>query len=370
MIRITRPALGEAELAAVQEVLASGYLTQGALVARFEERLAAVTGAPFVVAVSSGTAALHLALMALGVGPGDDVVTSDFTFPATVNVIELVGARPVLVDIDLSTFDVDMARVEAALTPRTKAILPVHEFGLMADMAAIVHVAGRRRVVVVEDAACALGASVRIGDETVGAGRGGAVGCFSFHPRKSITTGEGGCLTTADAAIAAELRALRNHGLAPGPDGLDIARPAPNYRLGEIQAALGCAQLDRLEWALRERRRLAGLYDEALASIPWLRPPHEPKDHVHAYQSYVVMLPEDMRRDAVIARLRERDVETVRGAYAVHRLRFYRERYGHLDRDFPAATAADERALALPLYPGMPDEAVEQVARALGDCGR
>lgn len=368
MIRITRPHLADAEARAVTGVLASGFLVQGPTVARFEERVAALTGAPHAVAVSSGTAALHLALLAAGVGPGDDVVTSAFTFPATANVVELVGARPVLVDIDPTTFNLDVAGVEAAVTARTRAIVPVHEFGLMADMEAIGHLASRRGIPVVEDAACALGASQSIGGQRVPAGAAGDLACFSFHPRKSVTTGEGGAITARDAAIAGRLRRLRNHGLEPGRDGLDVVEPGFNYRMTELQAALGLAQAERLAWALDERRRLAARYDEALADVAWLQRPHEPKHRAHAWQSYVVLLEDGIDREGLIARLAERGVEAVRGAYAVHRLRFYRERYGYAPGRFPAASAAHDRALALPLWPDMGMDAVEQVAGALVAC--
>jgi len=365
MIRVTRPALGDAELRAIKAVLDSGFLTQGEQVARFEARVAAVTGSAHAVAVSSGAAALHLALMALGVGPGDEVITSDFSFPATANVIEIVGARAVLVDIDLATFNLDVTQVEAAVTARTKAIMPVHEFGLMAEIEPVQQVARRRGVAVIEDAACALGAVQRIAGRMVPAGSAGTVGCFSFHPRKCVTTGEGGCLTTSDPALAARLRALRNHGLEPGPGGAELRAPGLNYRLNEIQGALGVAQMERLDWALAERRRLAALYDEALAGCERLQLPQEPKDSRHAYQSYVVLLPADVGRDMVIERLRAAGIEAVRGAYAIHRLAYYRARPSNTASRFPSATDADARALALPLYAGMPDAAVQRVADAM-----
>lgn len=368
MIRVARPQLGEAEVRAVTEVLASGLLVQGPTVERFEARLAALAGTPHAVAVSSGTAALHLALLAAGVGPGDDVVTSAFTFPATVNAIELVGARPVLVDIDPATFNLDVAGLEAALTPRVRAIVPVHEFGLMADMEAIRRVAARHGIAVVEDAACALGASQWIEGQRVPAGAAGDLACFSFHPRKSVTTGEGGAVSTRDGARARRLRRLRNHGLEPGPDGLDVVEPGFNYRMSEVQAALGLAQIERLGWALDERRRLAARYDEALAGVEWLQRPQEPKERVHAWQSYVVLLAPDIDRARLVARLGERGVEAVRGAYAVHRLRFYRERYRYEPERFPAASAAHDRTLALPLWPGMGTDAVDRVVGALLAC--
>lgn len=365
MIRIVRPSIGEEEVATVREVLTSGFLTQGRLVVQFEERLAAVIGARHVIAVSSGTAALHLALLALEVGPGDEVVTSAFTFPATVNVIELVGATPVLVDIDLTTYTMNPSWLERAITPRTKAIVPVHEFGLMADMATILQVAERHGVLVIEDAACALGANQSVDDRVVRAGSAGTVGCFSFHPRKSITTGEGGCLTTEDKTLAWHLRALRNHGFQGDGEELDLPRPGLNYRMSEIQAGMGLVQVTKLDSMLAERRRLTALYQERLERCKWLRLPYIPKGWTHTFQSYVVLVPEYPGRKALIEWLRAKDIESVRGAYAVHRLRYYREKYKWAPEAFPAASAAHDRALALPLYPGMPDEAVDQVAECL-----
>jgi len=365
MIRIIRPAVGDEEAEAVRQVLASGFLTQGAAVASFEDSVAATTGVPHAIAVSSGTAALHLALLALGIGPGDEVITSAFSFPATANVIELVGARPVLVDIDLATYNQDVTQLKAAIGPRTKAILPVHEFGLMADMEAIGHIACRYNLPVIEDAACALGASQYIGDQVVAAGAAGTVGCFSFHPRKSITTAEGGCLITRDEVLALRLRALRNQGLETSDGTLDVLTPGLNYRLTELQGAIGVVQMGKLGWVLSERRRLAAVYDERLVELQWILRPHEPKGWVHSYQSYVVLLSEGIDREALIQSLHQSDIEAVPGAYAVHRLKYYRDRYGYSPESFPAASAAHDRALALPLYPGMPDRTVGIVTESL-----
>lgn len=365
VIRIIRPDVGDEEAEAIGRVLASGFLTQGAEVARFEKTLAATSGSPHAVAVSSGTAALHLALLALGIGPGDEVVTSAFTFPATVNVIELVGARPVLVDIDRRTYNLNPSKLEETLTRRTRLILPVHEFGLMADMESIGRLAERAGLPVVEDAACALGARQRIGDGMVAAGAAGAVGCFSFHPRKSVTTGEGGCVVTGDASVASRLQALRNHGLEMGSEGIDLARPGLNYRMSEIQAAIGTVQVGKLPRALAERRRLAALYGELLADCEEILLPGEPPGWEHVFQSYVVWLGESVNRELVIKALRRDGIEAVRGAYAVHRLRYYRERYGYGSASYPAADAAHDRTLAVPLYPGLSEGAVADIARLL-----
>ncbi|MCL4491199.1 MAG: DegT/DnrJ/EryC1/StrS family aminotransferase [Nitrospirae bacterium] len=365
MIRIVSPMLGEEELAAVRHVFATGFLTQGDEVSRFEEMLATSAGAPHVVVVSSGTAALHLALLSLGIGPGDEVITSAFTFPATVNTIELVGACPILVDIELSTFNLDTAHLERIITPRTKAIIPVHEFGLMADMDAIRQVASRFGLLVIEDAACALGASQSIQGSKIPAGLIGDIGCFSFHPRKSITTAEGGCLMTKDSVLAQRLRLLRSHGMTVVDGEPDLITPGLNYRITEMQAAMGSAQLGRFAWMLSERRKLAGRYGEQLAHINWIQCPQEPEGKTHAYQSYVIVLAEDVHRGEVIKELRESGIEAVRGAYAVHKLHYYRERYGYSDDMYPAAKIAHDRALALPLYPGMPDGAIERVGKCL-----
>jgi len=367
MIRITRPQLGDEELQAIREVLESGFLVQGKAVAAFEWRIADATGARFAVAVSSGTAALHLALLALAIGPGDEVITSSFSFPATVNVIERVGARPVLVDVDLATFNLRTDLIERAITGATRAILPVHEFGLMADMAAVREIAVHRGLPIIEDAACSLGATQTIDGRTVAAGSAGTFGCFSFHPRKSITTGEGGCLTTNDESLAERARALRNHGMAVAHGEVDFVAAGLNYRLTEMQGAMGTVQMARLPAMIAERRCLARRYDERLHAMGRACPPSEPQGRAHAYQSYVLMLPPDAERPRVIARLRERGVEAVRGAYAVHRLQYYRERYGHRPDAFPAASRAHDSALAVPLYPGMPADAVDTVCDALAD---
>lgn len=365
MIRITCPALGEEELKAIAEVLDSGFLTQGAKVQAFEKALSNFTGASHVVAVSSGTAALHLALLAMGIGSGDEVITSAFTFPATVNTIELTGAKSVLIDIELTTFNIDVSRLESSITSRTKAILPVHEFGLMADMNAIGQFSRSLDLAVIEDAACALGASQRIGGNKVFAGAAGDIGCFSFHPRKSITTAEGGCLTTSKDGIADRLRILRNHGMVYIDGECDFILPGFNYRLTEIQGAMGSIQLEKFGWILSERNRQAKLYNELLSEVGWLQRPSAPEGWTHSYQSYVVLLDKDIDRHKMITSLKTYGVEAVRGAYAVHRLSYYRERYGYSVDAFPFASRAHDCALALPLYPGMPDEAVSKVVDCL-----
>lgn len=364
MIRITVPNLGAEEAEEIRKVLASGYLVQGPVVERFEKELGRWTGGAEVVAVSSGTAALHLALLSLGIGPGDEVVTSAFSFPATANAIELAGARPVFVDIEPGTFNIDASAIKARLGPRTKAILPVHEFGLMADMEAVASIAKEAGVPVVEDAACALGAWQMIAGQKIMAGAAGTIGCFSFHPRKSITTGEGGAMAVFDGAIARRLRLLRNHGLDRGERGFDIPLPGLNYRLTEMQAAMGCAQAAKFESMLQSREVLAQAYDRRLSQLG-LQVPSCPQGRGHSYQSYVVLLAPGQDRDEVAAKLKDRGIEAVRGAYGMHKLSYYQKRYGFSSDMFPEAAAADDRALALPIFPTMTLEQVEEVSAAL-----
>jgi perosamine synthetase len=277
MIRLTIPSIEEDDLQAIREVLASGYLVQGAKVASFEKTVADYVGTNYAVAVSSGTAALHLGLLALSIQPGDLVVVTAYSFVATVNVIELCGAQPVFVDIQPDTFNMDPNCLEDILSRlmastdtahRVKAVLPVHTFGQMADMSAIMELTGRHGLPVIEDAACALGATLN-GRQ---AGTWGVMGCFSFHPRKAITTGEGGIITMNDPNTARRVRALRNHGQEPDKEAPDFIFPGFNYRMTEFQAALGITQMSKLDRIIRARRRLASHYDALLGKTPFQAP--------------------------------------------------------------------------------------------------
>jgi dTDP-4-amino-4,6-dideoxygalactose transaminase len=356
MIRLTVPSIDDAEVRAVREVLESGLLVQGPKVAAFERAVADSVGAAHGVAVSNCTAALHLALLALGVRPGDQVVTTTYSWPATSNVIELCGAEPVFVDICPDTFCMDpeelaktLARLmdRPAAARRVKAILPVHAFGQIADMPAIAEIARRYDVPVVEDAACALGA--RLHERP--AGSWGVMACFSFHPRKAITTGEGGMITTNDAALARTLRALRNHGQDSDAAGPDFILPGFNYRMTDLQGALGLAQMAKLSEVLSSRRRGAALYDQLLAETP-LTPPYVAAGAEPVYQSYVGLLPEDAApaRAELIARLRAEGIETTVGTWHIPLTTFYRKRYGYQAGDYPAADRVFAGALTLPLH--------------------
>ncbi|HEX8723393.1 MAG TPA: DegT/DnrJ/EryC1/StrS family aminotransferase [Pyrinomonadaceae bacterium] len=363
MIRLAVPSIGEEDLAAVREALASGYLVQGARVAAFEEAVAVYVGARHAVAVSNCTSALLLALMALGVGPGDRVGVTTYSWPATANVIALCGAEPVFVEIDAATYNMDPGRLEEALAcHELKAVLPVHAFGGMADMGRIMEAAGRRGVPVVEDAACALGAE----QGGARAGTFGLMGCFSFHPRKAVTTGEGGVITTDDDALARRLRALRNHGQDPEAPAPDFILPGHNMRLTEFQAALGSTQLAKVERIIASRRAAAARYDELLGGGA-VTTPRALEGTRHVYQSYVVLLPREAapRRAEIIAALKARGVETTIGTYHMPLTSYFRGRGGFAPGDFPVTDDVAARALSLPLFEGITAEEQEAVASAL-----
>lgn len=358
MIPLARPDIGQTELEAVARVLRTGQLVQGAIVAEFERRVADRIGARHAVAVSSGTAALHVALLAIGIKAGDEVIVPDFTFPATANAVEFVGARAVFADIEHTTFNLDVASAVAAVTPRTRAILPVHQFGQPADMDAITAFAREHQLLVVEDAACALGAAIRERP----CGVWGDVACFSFHPRKVITTGEGGMLVTADDAVAERARALRNHGIVPGDGEPSVRFPGLNYRLTDFQAALGLAQLDRLDAFVARRAELANLYDRLLRDISALARPRVVPGASPVWQSYVVLLPPGVARADVRGRLAERGIETALGTYSVTA----QPGYGGTPA-FANSRRAYEQSLGLPLHTRMTDDDVDVVARALAE---
>ena len=346
MIRLAWPDLGDEELAAVAEVLESGQLTMGPKVAEFEGELARACEVEHAVAVSSGTAALHLAVLALGIGPGDEVIVPAYTFPATANVVALAGARPVLADVDPETMNVRADAVAGAVTARTRAVLVVHLFGRPARWEEI-EAAVPERVELVEDAAGALGARRR-GRACGGLGR---VACLSFHPRKIVTTGEGGAVTTHDGELARAIRRLRHHGWHDA----DMPAPGLNYRLSDLLCAVGVPQLRRLEALLAGRERLAAAYDRRLGESVVL-PATDDGDR-HGRQAYVVQLE---RRDDALAALRDAGIQAQIGTYALHHLGAYRDQ-----GSFPGADTAFERALALPFHNRLTEDEVERVAAVL-----
>ncbi len=345
-LRLARPDLGEEELAEVAAVLETGQLTMGPKVDEFEALLASAAGTTHAVAVSSGTAALHVAVLALGIGEGDEVLVPAYTFPATANVVALAGAKPVLVDVDPLTMNIDPEDAARRMTPRTKAVLAVHLFGRPARLEELPDLP------VLEDAAGALGAAHR----GRSCGSLGLLACFSFHPRKIVTTGEGGAVTTDDAVLAERVRSLRHHGWSPSGAYDDMPAPAFNYRISDVLCALGIPQLRRLGELLAARGAIAAGYAERLADLDVVLPRADDGDR-HGWQAYVVQVD---RRDEVMAGLRAQGIGCQIGTYALHRLGAYRGQ-----GPFPGADAAFERALALPLHGRLTGADLDRVAGAL-----
>ncbi len=371
-IPIARPATGEEEWQALREPLESGWITQGPKVAAFQDAFARRHRVRHAIATTSCTTGLRLILAALEVGPGDEVIVPSLTWVATANVVVHCGATPVFVDTDPETFNADPARVAARVTPRTRAIVPIHLFGLCADVDAIADAAPG--VPIVEDAACAVGATYK-GRPAGGLGRAAA---FSFHPRKVISTGEGGMVTTDDDALAGCIDSLRNHGASvpeeqrhhgPKPYVLpEFHLPGFNFRMTDLQGAVGLVQMGKLDRLLAERRRLAARYDEALASVPWLRPPRAAAGCEHTYQAYVCMVDEARApapRNAIMEALQQKGISTRPGTHAVHMLDYYRERFGWKPDDCPLAREADRLSMAIPLHNCMDDADLDTVVDAI-----
>jgi perosamine synthetase len=369
LIPLARPLLGEAEERAVIDVLRSGQLSLGPRVEEFERRFAARVRAPLASAVSSGTAGLHLALRAVGVGQGDEVITSPFSFVASANAAIYENARPVFADVDPVTLNLDPAAAEAAITPRTKAILPVHIFGYPADMPAFERIAGRHGLTLVEDACEALGA--RHADGTPVGGRGNPA-AFGFYANKQLTTGEGGMVTLADPALKEVIDSERNQGRAPDMGWLDHDRLGFNYRLSDIGSAIGLAQLDRLDDILAARARVAGLYRDALAGIDGLELPcADAGGDERGWFVFVVQLPHAVDRGAVVRTLAAAGIQSKPYLPAIHLMSFYRERFGHREGEFAVCEDVAARSLALPFFPQMREEEVARVVAELaGALGR
>jgi len=356
-VKLTELSVGQDELDEIQKVFESGYLTQGLKTSEFEDRVKKFTKSKWAHATSSATTGLHLSLVAIGVGAGDEVIIPDFSFPATANVIEQLGATPIFVDISLDTFNVDATKIATALSPRTKAIMPVHAFGLCAEMDTIKDIADNYSIDVVEDAACALGATYK----GVSAGKFGRLGVFSFHPRKIITTGEGGMIITDDDEMSERLSLLRSHGAIRLDHYLQFEEIGFNYRLSDINSAIGVVQMKKIQAVLTGRRHAAMAYSMRLSGIDGVSVPSEPIDHLHSYQSYVIILSRPINRDKVIRLMRDAGVETTLGTYAMHLQPVFRRRYGLSDADFPNASHAHRQCLTLPLGHSMTNVEIDFV---------
>jgi perosamine synthetase len=359
-IPLARPHIGERERELVMDVLRSDTLACGEMVPTFERRFAERVGTRFAVACSSGTAGLHVALDRLGIGPDDEVVTSSFSFIASANVIVHERATPVFVDIDERTLNVDPAAVEAAITPRTRAIVPIHIFGYPCDIEAISRIAGEHGIPVVEDACEALGCSVD--GRAVGAHGNPAV--FGFYPNKQLTTGEGGMVTTDAEDVAADLRSLVNQGRSDNGDWLVHQRIGFNYRMDEMSAAIGIAQIEKLDAMLEARRRVAERYGEALAGIDGVELPHRGPE-ARSWFIYYVRLADGIDRDAVAGGLAARGVATRPYLPAIHLQPPYRARFGFAEGMLPVTERVSRSTLALPFYVQLDDDDVAHVADSL-----
>jgi perosamine synthetase len=361
MLRLSIPSLGSEEERAVTEVLRSGYLVQGKKVAAFEGVVADYLGVKHAVAVNSGTSALHLALLALGLGPNDEVIVPDYTFPATINVVELAGARPIVVDIEPHTFNIDVEKVQRAITPRTKAVIPVHLFGQSADLSPLLKLAKKHRLHVIEDAACVLGAEYK----GCKCGTLGDMGCFSFHPRKIITTGEGGMIVTSKKNLAQQLRVLRNHGMTYGEKGIDLVAAGFNYRMTEMSAAMGLVQMSKLARLIGIRQRIAREYTQALKGIPWIKIPVTGTGNSHVFQAYIIQVYPSINRNRLMDYLKSRGIEVNFGTYAIHRLSFYKNKYGLKVKDYPVAEQIFQTTVALPFFEQITKNQILKVANTL-----
>lgn len=361
MIPLARPDLGEAEIQAAVAALRSGNLVQGERVEAFEAALAQRLGRSHVIVVSSGTAALHLAMLVLDLAPGDEVIVPAFTFPATANAVELAGATPVLCDIDPATCNMDPAQIPGLITTRTRAIMPVHEFGRPADLDQISAIARRHGLHLVEDAACAIGAQWRGRP----CGSFGLLACLSFHPRKVLTTGEGGAIVTDDGALADRLRLLRNHGIRRRGGTVDFVCAGFNYRLTEIQAAIGLAQLLRLDAIIASRRAMADRYLRLLSSGRCLLP-GDPAGGLSTYQTYHILLPSPGLRMAVFNSLQQSGVSCGNGATALA-LTSHHQRFAKRGR-LAGAESAFYRGVTLPLWHGLTPEDQARVAEIILTC--
>lgn len=375
-IPIALPSLGIEELDAIKEPIIKGWLTQGPQVAKFEAEFSNIHNVNHALASTSCTTALHLALMAMGIGPGDEVIVPAFTWVSTANVVLYCGATPVFCDVDIKTFNIKISDIASKITDKTKAIIPVHLFGLCADIDAIKKVIPSH-IKIIEDAACATGASYK----KRFAGSLGDMGAFSFHPRKTITCGEGGMLTTNDDKLNVIVEKLRNHGaeiseekrhLGPKPYVLpDFNVLGYNYRMTDLQAAIGRVQLSKLNQFVKEREYWAKYYTKELDSLEWLIPQSVPEYITqHAWQAYVCYVDPNKSpksRNEIMEYLQTKGISTRPGTHAVHMLQYYKERFRLVSEDFPGSFACDQNTMAIPLHNKMTADDYEYIVKTLNE---
>ncbi|MFN4083075.1 MAG: DegT/DnrJ/EryC1/StrS family aminotransferase [Bacteroidia bacterium] len=371
-IPISIPSMGKEEWEALKAPIESGWITQGPKVKEFETLFAQRHRVKHALAVSNCTTALHLALVSLGIKQGDEVMVPAFTWVSTANAVMYCGATPVFVDVDPVTFNIRIDEIANKISPKTKAIIPVHLFGLCADVDTIK--ANYPQLKIVEDGACAAGSALH--DKP--AGSLGDIGCFSFHPRKSVTTGEGGMITTNNDELAAILDKLRNHGASVSEEQRHHG-PKPyilpafeivgyNYRMTDLQGAIGVVQLKKLDQFIDERNYWASYYSQQLADIHWIRTPQVPKGFKHGWQSYVTFIDENvapLKRNDIMEVLQQKGIATRPGTHAVHMLDFYAKRFGIKPKDFPGAFACDQYSMSIPLHNKMVKDDFDYIINVL-----
>ncbi|MGE5406725.1 MAG: DegT/DnrJ/EryC1/StrS family aminotransferase [Methanosarcina sp.] len=381
-IPIAKTLFTEDEKKNILKPLESGWVVQGPFVKEFEEKWSDFTGAKHSIAVTNCTTALHLSLSALGIKAGDEVILPAFTWIATANAIEYLGAKPVFCDIDLKTYNIDVTKIDDLVTDKTRAIVPVHLFGLAADVEHVKQAAEKHNLFVVEDAACGFAAKYK-GKHV---GNFGNTGCFSFHPRKAITTGEGGMITTNDDALAALMRAMRDHGATTSDlQRHNGARPyllpefpylGYNYRMTDIQGSIGSSQMNRAQNIFEKRNSWAKRYTEALSCIHWLKTPSAGDDYQHGFQAYVCMFGNEipdgkgieevsLQRNLFMDYLQKEGISTRPGTHAVHMLKYYEQKYNICPEDFTNAYIADQCSIAFPLFPDMNEEEFQYIVSSI-----
>ena len=360
-IPLMSPNINQDDINVVAKVLQSGMLVQGKEVAALEDTIARFLNVKHAIAVSNGTATLHLALIVSGIGRGDEVIVPAFSYIATANVVELVGAKPVFVDIDINTFNIDTSKIEAAITSKTKAIIPVHEFGLAAEMSKIIFIANNYKLIVIEDSACALGAM----ENNKYTGTFGNIGSFSFHPRKAVTSGEGGMIVTNDDEVARKLRSLRNHGIEIQNEKMEFILPGFNYRMTDFQAALVNSQFKRFEKTVNYKSTLAKVYFDKIKN-PKIKLPCVPKDKNHTWQTFHLVLDKSLNRDKIIDHLKSKNIGTNYGAQCMPAQKFFQKKYNlNCEDNYPNAMMAYQQGLAIPLYEKLTFENISYIAQQL-----
>ncbi len=360
-IPLASPDINQQDIDCVTAVLRSGMLVQGVNVLALEKSFNDFNGSKNAIALSNGTATLHLALLALGIGKGDEVIVPAFSYVATANVVEMVGATCVFVDIDINTFNIDVTKIETLITSKTKAIIPVHEFGLACDIEAIMQIATKHKLYVIEDAACALGA-MQNGKHV---GTFGNLGSFSLHPRKSITSGEGGVLLTEDDALAKKLRQLRNHGIEMRDGQMDFVDAGLNYRMTDFQAALANSQMQRLAQIISYKEELAEVYFNEIKNNSIVLP-SVPSDRNHTWQTFHILISEEKNQAAIIATLKENNIGANYGAQCIPATVYYKAKY-QLDSEqqFPNAYRAFTKGIAIPIYEKLTKDIIKQISNTI-----